>query len=375
MKKEKYIRVTKNASGNKIIRIEIAAYGQTYRRTLNLKDFNSEREALEFAKMLRDENLNEMRKGYTVAGYKTVGEIYQESKSLYSARLKTLKRHDHFYNKGIRQYENVSIEKLTSADIQKSINQYAKDHTREQTRHLLAVWRLIYKTAVMMNLSIPDRTVPVTVPDCKPDQPRKKEISAADLDTFLEVLEKYNARTDEGFYNSKCIYYAIQIMRYCGLRPAETLALTKNDIFINQSGSGYISINKAVRSTAGSMIEISNTKTKGSNRLVPIPAELGEILKECLNWSKYELIFADYHGNLQSIDTVSDYVHRVSKKAGVQFNLYMLRHQFSTDLFTSGTNPAVIRDLMGHTSSSMSLDYAVSSEEDRIQALDKRKMN
>ena len=375
MKKEKYIRISKNASGNKIIRIEVKAYGQTYRKTLNLKDFNSEREALEVAKMLRDENLNEMRKGYTVSKFKTVKEIYQESKTLFPARLKTIKRHDAFYGQGIKQYEDISIEKITSADIQKSVNLYARTHTHEQTVHFLSVWRKIYKTAVMMNISIPDRTIPVIIPDCRPDQPRKKEISSADLETFLEVLEKYNARTDEGYYNSKCIYYAIQIMRYCGLRPAETLALTKADIFINQSGSGFISVNKAARSTTDSMLELSGTKTKKSNRLVPIPAELGEILKECLQWSKYELIFADYHGNIQSIDIVSDYVRRVSRKAGVQFNLYMLRHQFSTDLFTSGTNPAVIRDLMGHESASMSLDYAVSSEQERILALDKRKLS
>lgn len=374
MKKEKYIRVTKNASGNKIIRIEISAYDQTYRKTLNLKEFVSEREAMEVAKQIRNEKLTEMQRGYTVKNLKTVGAIYNRSYELIPVRQKTIKRHKCFYV-AIKPYEDTRIEKITAADIQMCINQYARTHTKRQVRGLLAIWRRIYRTALLLNIAIPDRSAQVLIPECVPDQPKKKEISAADLETFLEVLEKYNARTDEGYYNSKCIYYAIQIMRYCGLRPAETLALTKNDIFTNGNGSGYISINKAAHSTLDSMLELGATKTKKSVRMVPIPADLAPILKECLKWSKHDLIFADYHGNLQSIDTVSDYVHRVSKKAGVQFNLYMLRHQFSTDLFASGTNPAVIRDLMGHTSSTMSLDYAVSSEAERIQALDKRKMN
>ena len=53
----------------------------------------------------------------------------------------------------------------------------------------------------------------------------------------------------------------------------------------------------------------------------------------------------------------------------------MLRHQLSTDLFSSGTPANVIRDIMGHESASMSLDYAVSNEKDRKNAMDKRKFS
>ena len=161
-------------------------------------------------------------------------------------------------------------------------------------------------------------------------------------------------------------------MGYCGLRPAECFALTKDDIFLNGNNSGFISVNKAARSTADSMLEISDTKTKKSKRQIPVPSELAPILSECVRWSKHEILLADYHGNLQSIDKVSDYIRFVAKKAKVSFNLYMLRHQFSTDLIRSGVNPAVIRDLMGHESATMTLDYAVSYEDDRRQAIDQR---
>ena len=286
--------------------------------------------------------------------------------------MKTIQRHNHFYNKGIKQFENIGIDKITSADIQTSVNVYASTHTRTQTEHFLSVWRKIYKTAVMMNISIPDRTIPVIIPECKPDQPRKKEISFEDLEHFLESLLEYNKKTVDGEYQSKCIYYAIQIMRYCGLRPAECFALTRNDIFLNGNNNGFISVNKSARSTISSTLEISNTKTQKSNRLVPIPQQLAPIIAECLQWSKYELLFADYHGNLQSIDNISDYVRNVAKKAQVSFNLYMLRHQLSTDLFTNGTPANIIRDIMGHESANMTLDYAVSNEKDRIKAINER---
>ena len=199
--------------------------------------------------------------------------------------------------------------------------------------------------------------------------------SPEDLEKFCETLLDYNGTSITGRYENQCIWYMIQVMKYCGLRPAETFALTRDDIHIKSGTGSYISINKAAHSTITCRLEIGAAKTRRSIRNVPIPNDLKPILTECLNWSRHEIIFADYYGNLQSIDYVSDYVHRVAKKAKVQFNLYMLRHQLSTDLFTSGTPANVIRDIMGHESASMSLDYAVSKETDRVQAVNNRRFS
>lgn len=375
MKKEKYIHVYKNGSGNKIIKILIQAYGQKYTKTLNLKNYQTEKEAILAAVEIRDKKLVEMKAGYTVSNFKTVKEIFLKSYDVLPVRKKTVDRHKHFYKIGIDKYSNYTIDKITPADIQESINTYSRNHTREQTSHLLAVWRRIYKTAVMLNINIPDRTIPVVIPECKKEEPRKKEISSEDLLLFLEALEEYNGGEIRAAYENKCLYYVIQVMRYTGIRPAEALALSRKDIYLTSERSGYISINKAVHSTIESRNEIGTTKTAKSNRVVPVPADLVPILKECLIWSKYELIFSDYYGNIQSIDKVSDYIRRVARKAGIQFNLYMLRHQLSTDLFSTGINPAVIRDLLGHESIDMSLYYAVSKEEDKKEALEKRKFS
>ena len=89
-------------------------------------------------------------------------------------------------------------------------------------------------------------------------------------------------------------------------------------------------------------------------------------------WSLNDILLSDRAGRLMDIDDIDTLVGNVAKKAMVKFTLYMLRHQFSTDLHNAGTNPAVIRDLMGHESATMSLDYAVSDEKDRIKAINQR---
>lgn len=372
--KEKYISERTSAKGTKLLRIQIRAYGQTYSKSIDISKFDTPKQAMELAKKLRDEALVKMQAGYTVSNFKTVEEIYQKSFEVLPVRKKTIIRHGYFYKKGIAQYGNKSIDKITTADIQASINNYAKTHTKRQVDGLLSVWRRIYKTAFLMNMSISDRTVAVIIPECKQEHPKKKDISTEDFETFCDVLLTYNTASRVGAYDSVCIYHALQIMRYCGLRPAETFALTKQDIHV-VDGGGYISINKASHSTVDSMLEIGKTKTQCSVRNVSIPHGLTDSLSEWLDMAKYDLLFADYYGNLRDIDNTSDYIHRVAKKAKVQFNMYMLRHQLSTDLFKEGIPPQDIRDIMGHKSANMSLDYAVSSESDRENALNSRRFS
>ena len=158
-------------------------------------------------------------------------------------------------------------------------------------------------------------------------------------------------------------------MQHCGLRPAETFALTREDISLKDK---TIRINKAVRSSADELVTVGKTKTERSARLVPIPEALIPILNECLDWSGNDFILADYFGKLFEVGRVNDLILHVRKKKcpQIKFTMYQLRHMFSTNLHRAGIASPVIRDLMGHESAGMSLDYAVSYPEDRKKAVD-----
>ena len=66
---------------------------------------------------------------------------------------------------------------------------------------------------------------------------------------------------------------------------------------------------------------------------------------------------------------VSNILRRLSKG---KLRTYMLRHQFSTDLLTNNVDIRTVQELMGHTSGSMSLEYARSNPELMKKAIKNR---
>ena len=146
------------------------------------------------------------------------------------------------------------------------------------------------------------------------------------------------------------------------------MALNYDD-FDKESKTLYI--NKSVGSTGTETRQIITTKTIESIRYVPCTDELIAILNSLRAYSSSSPMIIAHDGKPYEISVISNHISLVSKKCGIKFNAYMLRHLFSTTLYREGVNQAVIRDLMGHTSSSMTLGYANTTEEDRKKAINK----
>ena len=62
--------------------------------------------------------------------------------------------------------------------------------------------------------------------------------------------------------------------------------------------------------------------------MVPISEPLVLVLKQ-INRKGFLFLI---HGDLISVDYFANYIRTVSKKCGIEFRSYMLRHKFATDL-------------------------------------------
>jgi integrase len=361
-KDTKYIRKRKRKYGTAFL-IEIPYKDEEgtqkrYTATVKVLDYGDEKTALIAAQRIRNEALNDIQSGKLKRSFPTIKSLYRQKWELMPLSINTHEKQDAIYSTAIRPIESKYIDEVTVSDIQLSVNQYALDHSQDAVSRLMTVWRQIFKCALILGYDVPDRTEAVIIPKSKiVTQHRDVRMN---VDDFLIVLD---ALKDSGRYNDRVIYYMLLIMYYTGCRPAEALALTADDI-----SDMYIRINKAVGSTASLKRQIVPTKTESSVRRLPIASELIPVLDDLKEWSKHKHLLAFESGELADIDEVSDTINKIAKKKHVHFNAYMLRHLMSSELLHKGDS-VIARDLLGHTSFSMTLDYARSTDQQILEAV------
>lgn len=171
----------------------------------------------------------------------------------------------------------------------------------------------------------------------------------------------------------------ILLIRFCGLRPEECIALTLNDIDINGK---TISINKAV-SLAQNQPKLKSTKNL-KNRIIPIPDFLIEQLKEHIknqNKNGSNFVFGKETDKLsmwtkQALRShLNSFLFELNKNVEkdedkIIFSYYVLRHSYCTMLYYAGIKIKEAQRLMGHSSAKMVYDiYTHLDEEQENSAL------
>ena len=359
-KDTKYIRKRKRKYGYAFLIdipfVDEEGTNRHFTETIKIIEFDgNEKAALLYAQKVRNDALQNIESGKLKRRYPTVKFLYRRKWDLIPLSITTREKHDSIYKQTIINLENKFIDEITTEDIQLSLNQYAETHSDDAVKRLQTIWRQIYKTAHLLNYDLPDKTLSVIRPASKVVKKRRQvDVKTEEYFSFLNALLKYG----EGeTYDHLCIWYILQIMYHTGMRPAEVMALTVDDV-----QNGYIIINKRVGSTTKEKQQIVPSKTESSNRKLPMTPDLQSVISSALDWSKHHYLFSKENGELWDIDKFSDIIHRVSKQSGIHFNAYMLRHKMSTDLLHKGDS-VVARDLLGHSSFSMTLDYARSTDD------------
>lgn len=169
----------------------------------------------------------------------------------------------------------------------------------------------------------------------------------------------------------------ILLLRYCGLRPEEAVALTVDDVDFENK---LLKITKAV-SLATNQPEIKSTKNL-KNRKIPIPDFLlvqleEDVKKRCQNGIKY--LFTKETDNLSMLTKQALKTHLNSflidlnkdikeEKAKINFTYYTLRHSYCTMLYYSNIGIKKAQELMGHSSAKMVYDIYAHLDEERENA-------
>jgi integrase len=202
-------------------------------------------------------------------------------------------------------------------------------------------------------------------------------LSPEEVNRYLET-----AREDR-------LYAAFLLELTTGLRRGELLALTWDCVdFAKGAITVKQSLSRVRYAEEGfTRLEITDTKTEASKRTIPLLPEVVRELKalkrkqaeeKLLFGPAYQdknLVFATPTGT--PIEPRNFYRKHAAmlKKAGLRHvRLHDLRHTFATILLQEGENPENLRDLLGHTKTSTTLDlYCHSTMEGKKKAVERLK--
>lgn len=155
-----------------------------------------------------------------------------------------------------------------------------------------------------------------------------------------------------------------------GLRQGELIALTWGDIYPARneiSVTKSLSISKNRSSDEGNNYKrvVKSPKTRSSIRVVPISNSLNRDLlafKSHLEEANFltgkdDPVFPSTFGGHLHPSNISHRLNEITSEAGLpKLSFHKLRHTFTTRLIENGINIKVVQNVLGHSSSAITLD-------------------
>lgn len=250
---------------------------------------------------------------------------------------------------------DIQIEKLTIPQykfIKDELNKTKLSTSRKNRLHKL-VCTLNKCAYINHNIS---NNVPIRVGGFNEPTKIKEDIKFYTEDEFKKFRDE--------FADDEILYSLYGTLFYEGLRIGEALALTWKDIDLKD---GYIKINKTYTSKLNNKYKdqkwyITSPKTKASNRTIPIEKELLKDLKSLYTWYQQFYGFNDdwfVFGGLRPMSEtkITTRKNEACEKLGLpQITIHQFRHSCISYLANNGVQPLAIKDFVGHSKLSTTMD-------------------
>ena len=266
--------------------------------------------------------------------------------------------------------------------------QQLRRHTIQEfynrTAEKFSPWRIARIHIVLsgaLRQAVRDNLIPVNPAEYTTRPPIKRKemkvLSPEEVNRYLEAAREHR------------LYAAFLLELTTGLRRGELLALKWEDVdFTKRTLTVKRALSRVCYADEGfTRLEFTETKTEASRRTIPLLPEVVQELKRHKARQNEErlffgaayrdgnLIFAQEDGRPVDPRTFHRWHTSILKKAGLpHVRVHDLRHTFATLLLQAGENPENLRDLLGHTKTSTTLDlYCHSTMEGKKKAVERLK--
>ncbi|MFD3267133.1 tyrosine-type recombinase/integrase [Lactobacillus johnsonii] len=287
-----------------------------------------------------------------------------------------------FDNHVIPDFGNQYIDKITVAELQRWADNKAKQIVKY--RDAINEFNALFEYGIRLNYVSANPLKRIIIPKKTSRKRRDTEhnvYTRDELNQFLKVAKEYGLVQ----------YTYFKLLSSTGLRKSEALALTWQDIDLNNN---TLSVNKTLAYGLGGKTIIQSPKSPKSKRILPISDSLKEVLIDYKQKQKIlsSKLFHTIKGTYlrmskpdQWLNSIYAKDHQDKVKYAEKYNLTPLpdlkritvhgfRHTFATLLIAeTNVKPKTVQMLLGHENIQMTLDIYThinkKNTEDAVNAL------
>ena len=193
-----------------------------------------------------------------------------------------------------------------------------------------------------------------------PAQKRREPAVLTDYELYrlLSYLQEYPDVRGTGIMLS--LFLGLRLGEVCGLRW-EDISFEKNVLHVRNTVERIQNVNPKEGEGRTKLI-FGAVKTETSNRVLPLPGLLREVLMERREESKASFIIPGAAHEYTDPRAIQYYFQRVLRYCQLKsVNFHMLRHTFATRCMEAGADVKTLSEMLGHANTSVTLGIYVHS--------------
>lgn len=276
------------------------------------------------------------------------------------------------------------MDKITTRTIQKFISQLAEEKkynskskvigklSPKTIKNYIAFISAVFNYAVKMQMLSINPCKNVTLP---PANSKEREVYT--IEEVQHMLELFKNESDA---NLKYVIF-FTLAAFTGLRRGELLGLEWKDF---DWDNNLMTVVRTSEWTKERGIYTDTPKTKSSRRILKLPDELIQELKEYKQWQdeykanigskwiEHDRLFTKWNGEPMGMRSPYKFFEKFCKRTGMRFvNVHSFRHFNATAMILSGVDVKTVQTCLGHNDANTTLSiYAHSFQEAQARAMD-----
>ena len=292
---------------------------------------------------------------------KTVDELFNAWFDYKKNKVKptTLANYSHFYNNGIKDHlGTMKLSKLTPYIMQKFLDDSSQRYSHVDVLYIIL--RQMFEYAVSMEIMDHNIADKVAKPKGHTADHKVKDnfYNKDELSYFLQSAKDTS---------SYMVYAYFRLLAYTGMRKGEALALSWEDLDIENK---TVNVNKnCVYNSLTKRKMIQTPKTEASIRKISLDNKTVSVLQQWhLRQSRWKMangfrktdgeqfIFPSKKNEILNVNTPYNWLKSIyNKKPQKMIRVHGFRHTHASLLFESGASIKEVQERLGHSNSEMTL--------------------